>query len=333
MKKVLFLVSLLSCVIFSAAFLPCTTAHAQKAIEWRALHSFTADFLSVVNLTVPLFQKINERAAGKLKISWVGSEAVPAFQQLKPLREGLFDLLYTHPAFHAGDMALGQGMDLVTATAKERREAGMLKIVDEAYRKRMNASYLGMGVYGTGYHLVLKKKIEKADLSGLKIRTNPFYDPLVKALGGAPVAIPSGEIYTALEKGVVDGSCFPVAGILVLKLNEVAKYMIRPAFGDGIQCILANLDSWNRLPKDLQELVMKCVIEEEEEGRARMIKAYEKEEKELLKLGMEIATLPSQEAQKFINTFYERSWAELVVQRDPEFGPKLKEAADRIRKK
>jgi TRAP-type mannitol/chloroaromatic compound transport system substrate-binding protein len=54
---------------------------------------------------------------------------------------------------------------------------------------------------GAGYHLVLRKRIDKADLTGMKIRCTLFYDPLIKGLGGAPVRIAGGEIYTALERG------------------------------------------------------------------------------------------------------------------------------------
>jgi len=64
-----------------------------------------------------------------------------------------------------------------------------------------------------------------------------------------------------------------------------------------------------------------------------MVGFLEKEEKELQKRGMELLVLPPNEAEKYLNTFYERSWEELVLKRDPEFGPRLKEAVDRMRKK
>jgi TRAP-type transport system periplasmic protein len=308
-------------------------AWAQKAIEWRMLVSWTAEDTAVKNIINPFIEKVNQRAAGKLKISTFGPEAVPAFQQLKPVRDGLFDALYTHPAYHMGDISLAQGLDLVSASGKARRDAGLLGIVDEAYRKRVNITYLGAPPDGVGYNLILKKKISKADLTGLKIRTNPFYDPLVKALGGAAVGIAPGEIYSALEKGVVDGSTWPATGIMDYKWYEVTKYLLRPRFGESCRGILVNLNSWNRLPKDLQELVITAVLEAEEDAPKRQRALLESEEKELQKRGMELLVLPPPEAQKFLNTFYERSWAELVVQRDPEYGPKLKEAADKLTKK
>jgi TRAP-type C4-dicarboxylate transport system substrate-binding protein len=321
----------LGCVLFIGDFF--SPVQAQKVIEWRMLASWSPEFIQMRNILIPFVEKVNQRAAGKLKISWFGPEAVPPFQQLKPVRDGLFDALYTHPAYHAGEVSVGQAMDLITASGKERRAAALVQLLDEVYRRKTNVVYLGAVPDNVGYHLLLKKKIDKADFTGLKIRTNPFYDPLVKALHGAPVGIAPGEIYSALEKGVVDGSTWPALGAIDYKWYEVAKYMLRPRFGENVTVFLVNLNSWNRLPKDLQELLTKIVMEMEEEGRAAMASSLESEEKELQKRGMELLVLPPPEAQKFLNTFYERSWAELVVQRDAEYGPRLKEAADHLTKK
>jgi hypothetical protein len=64
-----------------------------------------------------------------------------------------------------------------------------------------------------------------------------------------------------------------------------------------------------------------------------MMGSLESEEKELKKRGMDLLVLPPKEAEKYLTIFYERSWEELVLKREPEFGPKLKEAADRLGKK
>ena len=307
------------------------SAHAQKAIEWRMLCAWGPEYVVVRNSIIPFVEKVNQRAAGRLKISWVGPEAVPPFEQFKPVREGIFDAVLTHSAYHIGEVAGGSGMDLFSATAKERRAAGLYKILDEAYRKKGNVSYFGAMVGGVGYQLLLKKKLDKADLTGLKIRTSPFYDPMVKGLGGAPVRTSQGEIYSALEKGVVDGATWTSFGMTDYKMHEVVKYIVKPRFGEVVSPVLVNLNSWNRLSKDLQDLLTEIEIEIEEKYRTAMIATVENEDKELQKLGMEFLTLPPKEAEKFLSTFYERSWEELVLKRDPEFGPRLKEAADRMK--
>jgi len=208
-------------LILLAGFLP-SSAQAQKAIEWRMISSWGPDHPQVKRFLIPFVDEVNKRAGGKFKVSWVGPEAVPAFEQLKPVREGVFDASYTHSAYHMGEITVGTGMDLFQASAKQRRDAGLYKILDEAYRKKAKVIYFATCGDGVGYHLMLRnRKIDKADLTGLKIRTSPFYDPMVKSLGGAPVRIAGGEIYTALEKGVVDGACWPSIGALDYKWYEV----------------------------------------------------------------------------------------------------------------
>lgn len=331
-KNLIVLIGLVSCVTLLSTALLATPAQAQKAVEWRMLSSWTPEFVVIRKILVPFVEKVNKRSAGKLKISILGPEAVPSFEQLKPVREGLFNACFTNSAYHVGEISLGQGMDLFEATGKERRAAGIVKIVDEAYRKKVNVTCIA-AIPAVGYHIILRnQKIDKADLTGLKIRTSPFYDPLVKALGGAPVRVAAGEIYTALEKGVVDGSTWPILGALDYKWYEVAKYMVRPAFGETVFTVLVNLDSWNRLSKDLQDLLTQIAIESEEEGHMAMKNELGTEEKELLKKGMELDVLPPQEGEKYLNTFYERSWQELILKQEPEFGPRLKEAVDRMKK-
>jgi len=332
-KKLSILVVSIICSIFVLTFFLFGSAQAQKVIEWRMLSSWGPEFIYVRKIFIPFVEKVNKRAEGRLKISYVGPEAVPAFEQLKPVREGLFDASFTCPAYHMGEVPVGTGMYLFAATSKEIRTAGLLNIVDEAYKKKANVINISAIPTGVGFHIMLRKKIEKADLTGLKVRASPFYDPIIKALGGSPVRIAGGEIYTALEKGVVDGACWPAVGALDFKWYEVAKYMVRPCFGDDITQVLVNFNSWSRLPKDLQNLLSKIAIEIEEEGRAASIASLESEEKELQKRGMELLVLPPKEAEKYLNAFYDTSWEELVLKRDLEYGPRLKKAVDQMKKK
>ena len=67
--------------------------------------------------------------------------------------------------------------------------------------QEVNSKVLGLNALGSGYTVALKKEITKADFSGLKLRTTPSYEPMVKALNGASVRLSTPENYSALEKG------------------------------------------------------------------------------------------------------------------------------------
>src|SRR5438045_9518602 len=80
--------------------------------------------------------------------------------------------------------------------------------------------YLSRIVDFSPFHLYLTKKIDKPDLAGLKIRITPVYRDFFQALGATVVQTPPGEVYTALERCVVDGYGWPIHGICDLNRQE-----------------------------------------------------------------------------------------------------------------
>ena len=328
---ILLMLTMLCCGLPLKGLVTHAAADTAKPIEWKVLSSWGPDFKAVRYLLIPWINAVNQELKGKMVLTWVGPETVPPFEQLQPLRDGVFDVLFTHTAYHAGEMGFGMGLDFTPSTAAQKREAGALKVMDEAYMKRQNVHYLGALQDGTGYHVMLRDKcVAKADFSGLKIRTMPFHDPLIRTLGGATVRIPGGEVYSALDKGVVDGAAWPAVGALDYKWYEVAKYQVRPRFGDTVFSLLVNLDAWKKLPKSYQDAITAITKKIEKSGREKMMAMWDQEEKELVKRGMKLCVLPKGEDKKYLDTFYTESW-KFVIKLDPEYGPKLKTALDKVK--
>jgi len=97
------------------------------------------------------------------------------------------------------------------------------------------------------------------DLKGMKIRlpVAPYLIALFKALGASPTPINFGEVYSALQTGLVDGQENPLILIDTAKLYEVQKYCaITNHVWAGIHFSFSN-PAWKRLPPDLQELSTK----------------------------------------------------------------------------
>ena len=105
------------------------------------------------------------------------------------------------------------------------------------------------------FHIYLNKKIDKLDFTGLKIRVTPVYKDIVEALGGTTVTTAPGEVYTALERGVVDGYGWPITGIFDLGWEKVTKFRMEPAFYSVEVGVLVNLDAWKSL-NDAQRKVL-----------------------------------------------------------------------------
>jgi len=143
-------------------------------------------------------------------------------------------------------------------------------------------------------------------------------------LGASPVVLPGGEVYAALEKGVVDGASWPASGVLGMRWYEVAKYMLRPTFGLSHYLMLMNLNAWNRL-SDAERNIMLA------EGRKMediWFKEYDnmvaEEEAELIKRGMQITEMGASQKQKLQAAWADAQWA-LVEKKNGQEGKDLRE--------
>lgn len=95
------------------------------------------------------------------------------------------------------------------------------------------------------------------DLKGLKLRTpeSPVMTALFAAFGATPTSISANEMYAAMQTHLVDGSELPLTSVEVFQIYEVQKYI---AYTNHIWAgctILANGDSWQRLPPNIRDIV------------------------------------------------------------------------------
>jgi TRAP-type C4-dicarboxylate transport system substrate-binding protein len=97
-----------------------------------------------------------------------------------------------------------------------------------------------------------------ADFKGKKIAASGPRAVMIKNMGGAPVNVASSEMYTALQRGMVDGITYPPYCGISYKFFEVTKYVIWPGMtAPSMGEILVNLDSWKKLPVEYQNIINK----------------------------------------------------------------------------
>jgi len=255
------------------------------------------------NDPVPIFvDKVNKRAQGRLRIDWVGGpEVIKGFDQPHAMKAGTIDM----------------------------RKTGAFELWSEIFEKRLNAKYIGRLHSLIPFQLYTNKEVKTVDdFKGLKIRVMPLYIPFMKALGAAPVMIPPPDIYTSMERGVVDGFMWPNVGVISWGLQEVTKYVIRPGVFQMEPATLIHMAKWNQIPKDLQEMIMDVVQDVEYIGSMRNEMITEKEDMVRKEAGMKDIVLPPGEAEKFRNLAYDKTW-EVVIKNAPENGPKLRELSSK----
>lgn len=139
------------------------------------------------------------------------------------------------------------------------------------------------------------------DLKGLKMRTmeNPAHMEMVRALGAEATPIPWGELYTALQQRVVDGQENPVSLIISGKLYEVQKYLTLDGHLYSIDFTFMNDAFFNKLPGDLQQLVLTAAKISGTVHRGFQQYSSALGVDELLKKGIEIYVPTAEELQAF----------------------------------
>jgi TRAP-type transport system periplasmic protein len=292
-------------------------SHAQ-ATELRVLSSWDNNHPSRRNLLQTYLKNVEAASKGDLKFNISGPETVPPFEQLQPVGSGVFQLLFTHSAYHIGTTPYLLPLDALRGDSRRVRESGIYDLIDKHYQRfGLKLVFLVKPQEDTGYQIILRTPIgSSGDLQGRKIRGTQSYNGVLALLHAAPVVLPPSEVYSALEKGIVDGTAWPAIGIVDYKWNEVAKFVMRPKFGSASYFFLVNLAAWNKLT-DAQRTVMT------EEGRniqafwdpewLRLVKA---EESALLGLGSTFSDVGPQLAPKVAAAFEQGLW-ELAAKTAP----------------
>ena len=122
---------------------------------------------------------------------------------------------------------------------------------------------------------ISRREISGARPKGLTIRVTPVYRAFFTDLGANLVNTPPGEVYTALERGVVQGYGWPAVGIFDLGWQERTKFRVDPGFYTVEVSLLVNLPKWNSLNDQQKEVLTKAALwleEEQRKGNAAFVK-------------------------------------------------------------
>ena len=111
---------------------------------------------------------------------------------------------------------------------------------------------------------------------------------MVNALGGAPTPISWGELYTALQQGVVDGAENNLPSFYTSKHYEVCKYYTLDEHTTVPDVLLIGLDTWERLNDQEKQWLQEAAAESTLEQRKLWAESEEESLNEIKKAGVEI---------------------------------------------
>jgi TRAP-type C4-dicarboxylate transport system substrate-binding protein len=306
----------------------CLTAFAADAQELRMIGAFPENFVFTREIGMPFADLVAEESDGRLSVNFTGPDAVPPLEQFEPAQAGVFDFLFTHPAYHAGTTPVGLAIDAIAADPAARREAGIIDYIDTHYRETQGMTLIAAPPTGSvGFRYYLRDPIEgEPAFEGRNIRGTVSYHPMIEALGGAGVVMGGGEVYSALQTGALDGAAWGLTGALDFNWQEVAGYMAEPAFGQVGVMIFMNLDSWNALSEEDQAAIRRAAERIEMQSVEQFDALAADEHAALLEAGMEITSFSEAEAGQLEELWSGGVW-QVAEGGDPEAVAGLRELA------
>ena len=325
MRKELFLLLFALMTSGLALLSPGQPLAADSAVVFKAVAFMPANNANVAGFNI-FAQKVNEKFKNSIKIDLIGGpEVTPPFQLHEAVKSGVLDMCLTSCGYYP---ALVWEAQSAMFTNKNFKEISQTPYFDAMTKRHQEAGlvWLGAATYEMPFYMYTNVEVKAPkDLSGKRIRIFPPFIPFSKALGVAPINLPVGDIYTAMERGAVDGFVMTHFGFVNdFSWHEVSKYVIDYPLYQGTAIILANPKKWSQLPPEVQ----KGIIDLKKESIEQAISDYyaplnQKDWKLMTDKGVKTLKFSKEDAEAFGKMAYESAW-EQVNSKSPELGPKLK---------
>jgi len=287
-------------------------AQAEQTIT--AVHAFpetliyTQSFLSFVDA-------VNAAGEGIIQIEVRGGpEAIGMFQQPDAVRDGIVDMVYTPGSFYGGALPEKDALVASNLTAIETRENGGIALIDEIHRERMGVMYLGWFDSGVCYNLWTRNEPTfdadgNLEVDGLRLRGNAVYNAFfTNYLEAQVIDLPTGDVYAALQNGVVDATGWTQIGLIDLRWNEFLNYRIEPCFFSTDLGVIINLETWDSLTPEAQTVLQDTAIQHEIDSVNALRDKRDEDFAALDEAGMQVVELEGEARANYLSAARTTTW-------------------------
>ena len=231
-----------------------TSASAASAVTLTG-ETWTPTMSPPARLIGPEFLKGLEKATGGMvKTNWHTASALGSVPELYTrIVQGIIDWGQFNAGYTPGVFPFTEMIELpILYPSAEVLTKAMLELQKKGYYDKEYSDVKLLFFYAIGpYQLWSNVKIAGVEeLKGKKLRCpSPSYIEVTKAVGAVPVSMPAGEIYTAMQKGIIDATwaCSDMAA--AFKIGEIAKYVIMTNIGTTTQTFAMNKTTYEKLPE------------------------------------------------------------------------------------
>ncbi len=273
-----------------------------------------------------LIDRVNEQGKGVIQIDYLGGggKVMSPFELGNAIRTGVVDIGNLPGAFYTNLMPEADALKMLENSLNEIKPGPVWDYFNNLHNEKVNAYFLGRSKAKVPFHLYTNKLIEARDLTDMKIRVTPIYRAFFASLGATAVRTAPGEVFTALERGVVDGYGWPIQGIFDLGWGEVTKFRVDPGFYSAAVEVLVNLDTWNDLDDEKRQILQDAAAWMEQTGDAEDLALNRSESLRQAGEGIVAINFDGAEGRRYLDAAYEEGW-KAIIEASPEHGPKLKE--------
>lgn len=257
----------LSCLA-AAMLVVSGNALAQAKLSVQAITQVAPNLPQYTKVDQPLLRDGMAKAtAGRVEValsSWP-ERNVNGPEVLRLVRSGQVDIVAGPLTTVSGDVPLLDGVDLAGMNAdiaQARKVADAMLPVANKELERLGIKLVATYPFSGQMMFCRKPVASLADLKGLKVRTNgPSASELIKSLGGQPVSLAFGEVYTALERGTVDCGITGSGSGNGVKWPEVTTHLYNLPLSWSTAGYFVNLNWWNKLEPALRSQFEKTFAE------------------------------------------------------------------------
>ncbi|MBM3505855.1 MAG: ABC transporter substrate-binding protein [Alphaproteobacteria bacterium] len=288
------------------------------ASAFDAKSRFSAKFEAMVD-------RINAEGKGTVQINYLGGGAkvMSPFQLGNAVKTGVVDIAQVPGAFYVSLVPEADTMKLSQLSMAEMRKNGAYDYFERLHNEKINAHLLARTTGHVPFYLYTNKPIDKPDLTGLKMRVTPIYQAFFAAMGATTVTTAPGEVYTALERGTVDGYGFNPS-IVEFGWQAVTKFRLDIPFYEADLYVLVNLDTWKKLTPGQKGVIEKHARWAEESAASEEPASVRSDLDKQAAAGIKAITFTPENRKKFLDLAYEEGWKG-AIKANPEHGPKLRD--------
>ena len=281
-----------------------------------------------------LADNFNRRANGRYEIRvYPGESIVRVPEYLDAVRVGAVEMADTAWGIYAGhDKRLG-AMEMpflfnninasIAATEK------LLPIYDDLLSKKFNQKALALFAIG-GMEIISTRPVKTfADWKGLMTGAiNPQISAMTRELGGAPVVVMWTDLYTSLQKKVIDAGLSNSHQMLTFSLTDVCSNVSIFYGASGWQGYSINMKVWEKMPERIKDILIDEAPKAARKMHSEFLRLHGEDIENLKMKGIKVHLIPSEEraawAEK-LQPYIEKEISAMGV-----FGQKIKMIADEV---